>query len=181
MAYTTVDPRYTRTASYLHWLIAIVIIVQAGLGLIAHDLPRGDALRSSLFPVHFSLGVLIFFLASLRLAWRLTHRPPPHPGGMRRWEIWLARLNYIFLYMLMFGLPISGYGTIATRGRPVSFFGLFDIPPLFPVDKALHERFENAHEAMFKILLALLILHILGALKHQFLDRSRIFRRISPF
>src|SRR5262245_58961210 len=115
---------YDRVARGLHWTVGGLIIVNLILG-IGHD-AIGKAF--SVMPIHKSIGLLVLALSLFRLAWRLTHRPPPLPDSMARWEKAAAHgLHWIF-YALMIALPVTGWIFVSAGDRPLHFFWLFDVP-----------------------------------------------------
>jgi cytochrome b561 len=115
--------------------------------------------------------------------WRLTHRPPPLPATVKRWEKGLAHAVHWLLYALMILIPLSGwvFTSASPKRYPLSFFGLFPLPP-FPVtqDKELSHMIAERHEQFAWAMIALLVLHIGAALKHRFLDRDRTLDRMLP-
>ncbi len=180
--------RYTRTAVVLHWLVALLMIANVVLGLSADHLP--DSAVRSVIDTHKSIGITVLGLALLRLLWRLGHPPPPAPPGHARWERVTARGVHVLLYALMFALPFSGWlHDSAWKGaasHPMRLFGLIPWPrigwvmAIEPVAReALHDRFGALHAALGWLLVALLVLHIAGALKHQWRDREPELQRMS--
>ena len=80
------DPaRYSTVAIALHWIIAVAIAVQIGLGWYMGGLEDKTA-EKAVEAIHISLGLTILLLTLCRLAWRLTHRPPAEPATLARWE-----------------------------------------------------------------------------------------------
>jgi cytochrome b561 len=173
-------PRYDAMISSLHWIIALLMIAQVVLGLWATGLGREDPLRGSLYNLHYSFGFLVFVLAAARLAWRATHAGPPMSARFKRWEVVLAKANYVVLYGLMLALPVTGYITVAARGVGMPVFGLFEIPSLTGRNIPLHQGAENAHIALFILLAVTFSAHVLGALKHIVFDKENILARIRP-
>ena len=173
-------PRYDAVISSLHWIIALLMIAQVVFGLWADSLTRQDPLRASLFGLHYSFGFTVFVLAALRLAWRATHAGPPMSAKFARWEVMLAKANYVVLYTIMLAMPLSGYVTVAARGAGMPVFGLFEIPSLTGRNIPLHQVAENVHIILFFVLIAAFAAHVLGALKHIVLDRENILMRIRP-
>lgn len=170
--------RYGYVAQTLHWVIVGLLIVQVTLGKIADELPLGLE-KLAVLARHKSFGITILGLAVIRLAWRSVNRPPP-PPPMPRWQHMAAKLNHWALYALLFAMPLSGWMMSSASNYPVSWFGLVQLPDLVAPDPSLKERFEEVHEALAKILIALALLHIAAALKHQFLDRDGLLYRMLP-
>jgi len=185
------NERYTSVAIALHWLIALSIILQLASGLWmgdAIDDPATRALAFQVFQWHKSLGLTVLALSVLRLLWRVTHRTPPLPADMPGWEKRAARATHILFYLLMFVLPLTGWLTVSTSkiGLPTIYWGLFEWPHL-PVagletdtKHAWHETAEGAHGLLAYVTIALLVLHVGAALKHQYFDRDQVLGRMVP-
>lgn len=171
--------RYGSVAQILHWVVVALLIVQITLGKIAHDLPDGlDKLVT--LARHKSFGITILGLAAIRLLWRLFNRPPPLPP-MPAWQRVIANINHAALYALLFAMPLSGWLMSSAHNFPVSWFGLAQLPDLVAPDAGLADDLEDLHESMANILLFLIGLHVLGALKHQFIDRDGLLWRMLPW
>jgi cytochrome b561 len=178
--------RYTKLAVVFHWLIAALIVTNVVLAWTWDSLSKPDA--ASVVNVHKSIGLTVLGLALLRLLWRFSHQPPAYPVTYARWESGLSRVVHVLLYLVMFGLPLSGYiMDSAPKGpeHPIIWFGLFQFPHisailnLAPATRhQVHEFFEQAHGLSADALYALLFLHVAGALKHQFIDREREVQRM---
>lgn len=171
--------RYGYVAQILHWAIVALLIVQIALAKIAEGLPLGLEKLATLAR-HKSVGITILGLAVVRLAWRLCNRPPPLPA-MPRWQAIAAHVNHWTLYALLFVMPVTGWLMSSASNYPVSWFGLAQLPDLVAPDPALKERFEAVHETLAKALIALALLHIAAALKHQFVDRNGLLHRMLPW
>lgn len=170
--------RYDRSAIWFHWSIALLIVVNLAIGLLHESLLDGV---KGVIPLHKSIGLLILALTLGRIAWRLTHRPPPHPAGMATWERIAAQGAHAALYALMLLLPLTGWAMVSRplKRRPLDFFGLFDVPYL-PVTQQAGAAARNAHGLLGWVLLALLVIHIAAALRHHFLLRDRVLARMLP-
>jgi len=171
--------RYGFVAQGLHWIIAAMLVIQVALGKIADELPTGlDKL--ALMARHKSVGITILALAAIRLAWRLIDRPPP-PPPMPRWQHAASRLTHGAFYVLLFAMPVTGWLMSSASNYPVSWFGLFQLPDFVRPDEGLEHRLEDVHETLAKVLIALAILHVVAALKHQFIDRDGLLMRMLPW
>lgn len=171
--------RYTRTAIGLHWLIAVAIAATFGLGLYMHDLPLSpDKLK--LYSWHKWAGVTIFALVLVRLLWRLSHEPPALPASMPRPLRLAAQAAHWVLYALMFALPLSGWLMSSAKGFQTVWFGLLPLPDLVAKDKALGNALAQVHELLAWTLLVLVVLHVVAALKHHFIDRDTVLTRMLP-
>ncbi len=183
--------RYSTVAIILHWLIAALLVWVVLLGWEASDL-QGSAKVAPL-QLHKPLGITILLLTLFRLGWRLTHRPPAISPHLKPWERRLASVAHWGFYVILLALPLTGWAMVSASKLitvfPIDMFGLFNWPALsfltsLPADqmKATHEALENAHHLMAKLIVyGLVPLHVLGALKHQFIDKDNEMARMIPF
>lgn len=170
--------RYTGPAILAHWLVAALILTAFPLGIYMHDLPLSPT-KLQLYSWHKWLGIAVLFLAALRLAWRLTHRPPP-PLPAPAWQQQAAELTHVALYLLMFAVPLSGWLMSSAKGFPVVWFGVLPLPDLVGKDEALGDLLKLAHQWLNLALAGLVGLHLAGALKHHLIDRDATLSRILP-
>lgn len=170
--------RYTSPAILLHWAIAALIFFQLGLGWYMNELPKGPD-RSAFFALHKSVGLGIFLLAAVRLAWRATHSPPPLPATLPPWQRALASMNHRLLYALIFFQPVSGYLSSSFSGYTTSFFGL-PLPHWGWKEPYWNELFSDLHEASAITLAVLVGIHALGAMSHAMKPGDPLFRRMLP-
>src|SRR5450830_777899 len=191
--------RYTRTAVILHWLIGLGIIFMLALGWYMCDLPKEGAKtavfdlfdlglyhwqlaepaspRTFYFNLHKSIGVTVLALVALRILWRITHKPPEMLESHKPWEKKLAHATHHTLYFLMIAMPLSGLiMTIYSKYGP-SWFGIKLIAGLD--DNAKRETFVQIHEFLALVFAVVIVLHVLGALKHKFIDKDDTLKRIS--
>ena len=183
-------PRYTRTAAALHWLLALLILVNVVLGLSVEILP--DAWVRPVIDTHKSIGITALGLVLLRMLWRASHRPPSQPQAYAVWERRASHVAHALLYLIMLALPLSGWlhdsAWKDAATHPMRWFGLFEwprigvimaLPPA--VKEGLHDAFGTAHMVAGYALYALLALHVTGALKHQWVDRQPELQRMRLF
>jgi len=171
--------RYGSVAQALHWVVVLLLIGQVAVGKIAHEMPDGFD-KLVLLARHKSVGITILGLALLRLAWRLIDRPPA-PPPMPRWQFIASRATHWGLYALLFAMPLTGWLMSSASNYPVSWFGLLQLPDFVAPDRDLKHLFEEIHETLAKALIALALLHVAAALKHQFMDRDGLIWRMLPW
>ncbi|PZU10993.1 cytochrome b [Sphingomonas sp.] len=181
--------RYDRVAITLHWLIAVLILVNIGIGLGFPDpLPGQRFSPKPLLPLHISIGISVLLLSLARLAWRLTHRPPPYRWPLPNREHLLARAGHWAFYGLMILMPLTGWMAISAhkvQKTPLRLFGLhwphFPVFPMLPavlVDR-LHDLLVIAHAFLTAWLMpALLALHVAAIAKHHLIDRKPLLGRM---
>ena len=166
---------YSLVARTLHWIMAILILFNLWLG-IAHDsLSR----NWQVMPVHKSVGLTVLALATLRLIWRLTHKPTPLPGQLSAWERAAAKVTHYSFYAFMLLVPLTGWIMTSAGNRPLNWFFLFDVPK-FEVSKsdAIVGLSGEAHEIIGYLWIALILLHIVAALRHHFILKDDVLRRM---
>lgn len=167
--------RYPLPMRVLHWLMAAIIIALLVAGIIMVRLDdQVPAKFQVLFPWHKSFGLLAFILVVIRLWVRARSRVPALPEGISGWERKAVRAGSFLFYALMIFVPCMGYALSSTYTQSDGefFFGV-NLPELLPKNDAQYEVFWLLHRIGAFVLLGLLVLHILGALKHRFGDRSR--------
>ena len=172
--------RYTGTAIALHWIIALAIFGTFSLGLYVSGLPFSPP-RLRLIAYHKWIGVTIFSLVVIRLLWRATHATPPLPDSMPAWQRKAAAASHGLLYLLIFIIPLSGWIYSSASGVPVVYLGLVQLPDLIGADKALAKTLKLVHQTLNYTLAAVVTVHTLAALKHQYVDHDGVLARMLPF
>ena len=169
---------YTRTAIALHWLLALGLLGMIAMGVYMTSLPFSPA-RLKLYNWHKWAGVTILALSAVRLLWRLTHRPPVDVA-MPAWQRGVARFTHLAMYGLFFAVPLMGWAYSSAAGFPIVLFGVLPLPDFVPVDRELAETLKPFHALLAWTLLALIVMHVAAAAKHQFLDRDGLLQRMAP-
>jgi len=167
--------RYSGGAILLHWLIAALLLANVVIAFTMED-------ARELMPLHKSLGITVLVLTLVRIGWRLTHAAPPLPAALAAWERIAARVTHGAFYLLLLVMPLLGWAS-ASSGK-WGTGALFGIIPWFdlPIGKShdLHEAMGEAHELAAYLTIALIVLHVAGALKHQLIDRNGMLARMLP-
>ena len=177
---TSTTMRYTGTAIFLHWLMALAIIAAFGMGITMTDIPGITPTKLRLFNWHKWLGVTILGLATIRLLWRLSHPAPALPESLPQWQKKAAELTHYTLYFLIFAIPLSGYFYSLAAGFPVVYLGIVPLPILMEPNPELKISLKNLHYWLNMGLALLVLAHIGAALKHHFLDRDNVLTRMLP-
>jgi cytochrome b561 len=172
--------RWGHVSQFLHWLIVVLLIVQVTLATLADDLPLGMK-KLALLARHKSVGITILGLAVLRLLWRWMNPTPLLPGTLKPYERVLANITHAGLYILLFAMPLSGWMMSSARGFPVSWFGFIQLPDLVPKNKSLYDAMLQTHEALSWALYTIVFLHVVAALKHHWIHKDDVLRRMLPF
>ena len=180
---STKSLRYTRTAVFLHLLIALSIIGMLILGWCLGNFSPAN--RPAAFMWHKSIGITILLLSLFRLFWRLSHQAPPLPATMPKFEQCLAHFGHFMLYFFMIAMPLSGWAMSSAGGHPVTFYGLFpwpDMPFLGTLanKKEIAHKIDDFHVTSAYILAVLVAGHAAAALKHHFYNRDDVLLRMMP-
>jgi cytochrome b561 len=172
--------RWGGVSKTFHWLIVALIITQFVLISLADRLPLGGA-KVAMFARHKSVGITILMLAVVRLVWRWLNPIPRIPDTLKPYERALAHFSHVTLYVLLFAMPLSGWMMSSARNFPVSWFNLFQLPDLVEPNRQLYNLFHETHEMLAAALVVVAGLHVLGALKHHFILKDDVLRRMLPF
>lgn len=164
--------RYNAGARAIHWVGAAMIIALVFVGWCMSELPKDDPDRGFIYGLHKSVGLLTLMLLAARLVWLRLHPAPELPKALTEKEMRLTKAIKSALYVLMFLVPVSGCVMSQAAGHPVGFFGLFELPTLIGENKDLAGFAHEMHELTAWGMLALVALHVAGAIKHRLLDRN---------
>ena len=181
--------RYSSVAIALHWTIAALILTNIALGLYLGTLGTA-ALGSTTIMFHKSIGITVLLLSLARLGWRVIHPAPTLPAYLRGWERLAAQGVHALFYVLMIGLPLSGWAWVSSspllKLHPTVLYGVipwpaFPFPGLGPDQMhAARKTLQLTHESLAWIACGAIALHVAAALKHQFIDRDDIVARMIP-
>lgn len=170
---------YTTTAKALHWLMAVLFFGLLALGFYMHDLPLSPR-KLQLYSWHKWAGVSAFLLVWLRLLWRVRHRPPALPASMPKLMQLAAHGGHLLLYVLMIVIPLSGWLMSSAKGIQTVWFGLLPIPDLLEKNKEVGNLLQTVHMSLNLLFVAVIAGHIGAALKHHFIDKDDILKRMLP-
>lgn len=170
--------QYGAVAQLFHWIIVCLIVTQFVLANKA-DALQGAAKIPTL-ALHKSVGMTILALAILRLLWRWLNPVPPMPNDTPGWQRLAAHASHWALYGLLLVIPLFGWLMSSARNFPVSWFNLFTFPDLIAPNRPRYEFFHDTHELLASILFYVALVHIAAALKHHFVNRDNVLRRMLP-
>jgi len=170
--------RYGTMAIVLHWLTALLIVCGFTLGLTMVGLPISRQ-KLQWYAWHKWIGITVFLLTCVRLAWRLGHPAPALPG-MPAWQARAATALHRALYALLLLIPVSGWLYSSATGIQVVYLGLVPLPNLVAKDRQVAAVLLAVHQTLNFTLLALVCLHTAAALKHHFVDRDAVLARMLP-
>ena len=174
--------RYSNKAVAFHWITVVLVLAQALVGFGFHRFSEG-ALKAELFTWHKTIGPVILLLVLARLWYRLKNPPPPFPPELPEWERLAAVWNHRLFYTLLIAMPLVGLAAISGGAEEPMTTLAGGIPfPLIPgISKETGDLLGDIHMLAAWLLVALILLHVAAALKHQFIDRWRGSARMPPF
>lgn len=155
---------YGLVARFFHWAMAVLVI---------YMLYRGY------FGTHKALGMVILFLSLMRITWSLANQKVLYPSRVPRAQAMMARLMHYSLYALILVIPLSGWLLSSAAGKPISFYGIIDIPVILSKDSNLRHIFSVTHYWLTRVLIALVSLHIAAGLYHMIVLRDGIMERMT--
>ena len=163
------NQKYPMLLRALHWLIALIIVGMVASGWVAEEFD--DEVPRALVGIHKSFGALLIFLVVIRIVVRLSSRIPELPEKLDAWEKKLAHATHGILYLLMLAVPVGGYLMSNAYGYSVRLFSI-PLPKVLERNKELGEFLREVHGVLPYVLLAIVIIHVAGALKHRFVDKD---------
>jgi cytochrome b561 len=181
--------RYSTVAIGLHWVTAALILGNIGLAWWFNTLHGAAKLEP--LQLHKSIGITVLILTVARIGQRLAAPPPPLPATFTGWERRLSHIVHGLFYVVMLGLPLSGWAVSSAspliKTFPITLFHIVAWPTITPLANLPHDQMKLAHKAfglthglLGKLAYVLIVLHVAGALKHQFISRDDVVARMIP-
>jgi cytochrome b561 len=185
-----IKERYSAVAIGLHWVIAVLLLTNIGVAWYFNTLTGTAKIEPTQW--HKSIGITVLILSVARLCWRLAVPAPKLPNYVTGWEKWLAQTVHVLFYVVMLGMPLSGWAMVSAspliKVFPISLYHVVPWPTLsflanLPHDqmKQAHGVFVATHGLLAKLAYGLVALHVAGALKHQFISNDDVVARMIPF
>lgn len=170
-------PAYTLSARIIHWVTVVLVLSMIPFGIIMLRIDSGPT-QDLLFNLHRSIGVILLPIVVCRLIWRLKHPPLPLPDDIPMLQRGMAHATHWMLYLFLILQPVLGWlGTSAYRA-PIGVFGLFELPPILPENRAFSDQIFAVHSVIGLAMAALICAHIGAALFHHFFQRERVLMRM---
>lgn len=179
MQFRNSEVQYGVVTKSLHWIMALLVICLLGVGLYMGTMSLSAA-KIQVYNLHKSLGICVLFLIIGRICWHIISRTPHFVETLKPWEKKAATLVHFSLYILLIAMPLSGWIFSSAAGRPVQFFGIFTLPDIVAPDENIAKTFRALHGYIGYALMALIAMHIAGALKHHFIDKDPTLKRMLP-
>ncbi len=193
MPYNNSPTSYGSVTKTFHWLTALLILSAIPLGIIASNLAHGlrdpsitpdEAtlqLTATLFSLHKTIGVSVFFVALARILWAVSQPKPGLLNGDNAPEAWLAETVHWLLYGSLVAVPLTGWiHHAATTGFAPIWWPFGQSLPFVPKNEHLAGFTSTLHYTLQWVLVGAVSLHIIGALKHHVVDGDATLRRMLP-
>lgn len=168
---------YTLTARVLHWVTAALVLTMIPIGIAMANADFGDA-QDTLYHLHRSIGAILLPIMLGRLLWRLRHPAPPLPADIPALQQFAAHATHWALYVLLIAQAMVGWIATSAYRAPILVFWLFELPPIWPVDRPFSERMFGLHRLLGITIVVVLCAHIGAALYHHFVRRDRVLMRM---
>jgi cytochrome b561 len=180
MSWKNSAERWGPVSQLLHWLIVLLVLVLAIVGLTMGELPKTPK-YFWVYTLHKSVGITVLALVLVRIGWRLHAGAPRPVAGTPAWQARIASLTHALLYALLLAMPLSGWLYDSASGlRPFRWFGLVEMPKLSAPNESLSALSNDAHELLFWVLVALVALHAAAALYHHLVQHDATLTRMLP-
>jgi cytochrome b561 len=180
MTWKNTAERWGPVSQSLHWLVVLLVLVLAIVGLSLDSLPKTPK-YFWVFTMHKSIGITVLALVLLRIGWRLYAGAPAPVAGTPSWQARIAAATHALLYALLLAMPLTGWLYDSASGlRPFRWFGLVLMPKLAAPAKGLADTARDAHEWLFWVLVALVALHAAAALHHHLFRNDPTLSRMLP-
>jgi cytochrome b561 len=180
MTWKNTADRWGPVSQLLHWLIVLLVLVLAIVGLTMGELPKTPK-YFWVYTLHKSVGITVLALVLARIGWRLYAGAPGPVAGTPTWQARIASLTHMLLYALLLAMPLSGWLYDSASGlRPFRWFGLMLVPKLSAPNEGLSELANDAHELLFWVLVALVALHAAAAFYHHLFQHDATLSRMLP-
>jgi cytochrome b561 len=161
---TAEPPQFTTLSRILHWLTAILVFSTLIIGF---AMVSSVSDYATLVKIHKTIGVVILTVAIVPAINRLTHRAPPPPATVGRFERMLVASSEMALYVLLLAQPLVGWAMVSASGNPLVVFGSLRLPAIAPVDLGLYSALRETHSVLAFLLVAVVAAHVSAVLLHS--------------
>ena len=169
---------YGAVAKTLHWLVFALVAAQFVVAFTMPEIRRGTK-PGTLINLHMSLGFTIIAVIAIRWTWRLRHPVPLVTVDVPAWEVSLARVTHVLLYMLLVAIPLLGWANASAHDWDIVMFGQ-SLPHLVAAQSPFGRFAGRIHIYLAWSLLGLAALHVAAALYHHFGLHDRVLQRMLP-
>jgi cytochrome b561 len=174
------DEQFGLISTYIHWISAVMVFSLFALGFWMVDLNYYSEWYREAPYYHKAFGLTLFSLTLIRIIWKLSNKTPKDLAG-KKVEHKLAKLAHLALYGLLLLIMFSGYLISTADGRGIELFNLFTVPSMGELFANQEDLAGEVHEIAAYTIMAMVVLHVLAALKHHFIDKDETIKRITKF
>jgi cytochrome b561 len=176
---TAAAARFSMSSRLLHWLMAVLILAMLfiGVGMTASVSRRYSLLVS----IHRPLGIAILVLVGFRLINRLLTRSPPLPFTLPTAQRLAAHGSHLLLYILMFAMPLIGWGMLSAAGYPIVLWGAWQLPPILPQQEGVYAFLRQLHTILAYLFFVIVMMHLAAALFHGLIRRDGVFESMASW
>ena len=158
----------------LHWLSAIILLIQIPLGFYLVDLDFGDQ-RITIEDIHVTLGLTVFYIIIIRLINNILNPTPKLDPSIFKGQRFLAKMNHVLLYIAILAITISGILKKLFNGETLTiFFKEIQINENFD----LADRFYEIHILSNYTLIGLILIHLTAVIIHKLFFGDNIIKKI---
>lgn len=168
--------KYSLSVRIMHWLMALLIISMISSGFYMKNLSTSNEFKFTLYTAHKACGITILILVIIRLIFRTFTYVPPFPVNFSKFIVYTSKTVHFCLYSLMAAIPLSGYVMSSASSKEIKY--LFHIPLLIKQNKELASTAHEIHSLLAYFIIFFICLHIVGVVKHIFIDKQNILKRI---
>ncbi len=169
---------YSSGSKLFHWVIAFIVITMLSVSFFLESVP--EQYQSLAYAIHKSLGLTVLFLTVLRFFLIMYRGKPVLPPTVSMWDKVVSRIVQYSFYLFLIVMPICGWIMSVAANRVPVYLGLIPMPLPIEANKALAKLMNQAHETIAWVLIVLVVLHVAGALKHHFIDKDNVLKRMLP-
>lgn len=178
MTTTSERRQFPGSIRFFHWLLAVMVLAMLGIGV---RMISSLADYHWLISIHRPLGIAILVLVAVRLINRIWRGGPELPITMSRQEKFMARSSEVLLYVLLFAMPLVGWGMLSAARFPIAMFGSVHLFPILPHDVMLYAILRKTHTVLAYLLFFAFLAHFGAILYHSLILRDGLFKRMAPW
>jgi len=165
---------YGLISKALHWLSAILLLVQIPLGFYLVDLDFGEQ-RINIENIHVIIGLSIFYIVILRLVNKILNPTPKLNPSIFKGQVFLAKMNHILLYLAILSITVSGILKKLFNGETlIIFFKEIQIKDNFE----LADQFYNIHILSNYTILVLIVIHLMAVIVHRLFFKDNLLKKM---
>lgn len=177
MTLRNTENTFGKMSIVLHWLMAAMIVGLISVGFYMDGMEKGPD-KTAIVQLHKATGFIVLLLALFRWYWVISNESPKPLEGTSKAEIGLAHASKWLLLLLMLIMPLSGVLMSMSAGYGISIYGIFEVPALLEKNRELAGTFNSIHKLSAYALVAVIVLHLLGAINHHFIKKDATLNRM---